>query len=330
MGETDTRRYVVNGIPVGHPVRTEQVRIPMDDDVDPRRHALPPRRPRRRSLAGRPRVDPVPQGRLDPVARLAAPRGVRRGRLRQLPPRRPGDREQRGDRRGRVHRAGDRRQPRRDRLAGDTAVEHRDGRHVRDQLGRLLRAAGGDAPAAGAPGDRPGLLQPRPLPRGRPLVGRRPPRRRERLLARRDGRRECAAARPRALWPGLAGGVAASARRHAAVAAGVAPPPAPRRALDPRLRDRGLGLDRGGRPRPRRPQRLVSRQRPGDGGERPGARPRDSRPVGARLAARRGARADDRRRRAHDPLVGPLAQGRAQRGGGGAGARRPRRGARTG
>ena len=33
MGETDTRRYVVNGIPVGHPVRTEQVRIPMDDDV---------------------------------------------------------------------------------------------------------------------------------------------------------------------------------------------------------------------------------------------------------------------------------------------------------
>ena len=33
MGETAARRYVVNGSPVGHPVRLEQVRIPMDDGV---------------------------------------------------------------------------------------------------------------------------------------------------------------------------------------------------------------------------------------------------------------------------------------------------------
>jgi putative CocE/NonD family hydrolase len=33
MGETQARRYVVNGSPVGHPVRTEHVRIPMDDGV---------------------------------------------------------------------------------------------------------------------------------------------------------------------------------------------------------------------------------------------------------------------------------------------------------
>ena len=47
-----------------------------------------------------------------------------------------------------------------DRLAGGPAVEHRRGRHVRDQLGRLLGPAGGDAPAAGTAGDHPGLLQP--------------------------------------------------------------------------------------------------------------------------------------------------------------------------
>ena len=41
--------------------------------------------------------------------------------------------------------------------------------------------------------------------------------------------------------------------------------------------------------------------------------PRDPGPVGPRLAARRGAGADDRRRGPHDPLVGPLAQGRAER-----------------
>ena len=34
MGGTATRRYVVNGRPVGAPVRTEHVRIPMDDGVD--------------------------------------------------------------------------------------------------------------------------------------------------------------------------------------------------------------------------------------------------------------------------------------------------------
>lgn len=33
MGETAARRYVVEGRPVGHPVRVEQVRIPMDDGV---------------------------------------------------------------------------------------------------------------------------------------------------------------------------------------------------------------------------------------------------------------------------------------------------------
>ena len=47
----------------------------------------------------RPGVDPVPQGRLDAVARLAAPRRVRRGRLRELPARRARHRQLRGHRR---------------------------------------------------------------------------------------------------------------------------------------------------------------------------------------------------------------------------------------
>ncbi len=34
MGGTERRRYVVDGRPVGHPVRLEHVRIPMDDGVD--------------------------------------------------------------------------------------------------------------------------------------------------------------------------------------------------------------------------------------------------------------------------------------------------------
>ena len=34
MGDSRTRRYVVGGRPVGHPVRTEQVRIAMADGID--------------------------------------------------------------------------------------------------------------------------------------------------------------------------------------------------------------------------------------------------------------------------------------------------------
>ena len=157
------------------------------------------------------------------------------------------------------------------------ALERRDGRHVRDQLGRLLGAAGRDAPAAGPEGDHPGLLQPRPLPRRRPLVGRHPPHRGERLLAGRDGRRERPAARPRALRAGLARGVAAAPRRRR--------PQWPFSSLRHQRRDdhwrHGSAIEDwgsieaavlalgglGG---------LVPRQRPRGRGQRPGARPAGS------------------------------------------------------
>ena len=144
-------------------------------------------------------------------------------------------------------------------------------------------------------------------------MGRHPAHRGERLLAGGDGRRERPAARPGALRPRLARGVAPTPRRHAPVADELAPPPAPRCPLAARVGDRGLGLHRGRDPRSRGPERLVSRQRPGRRGQRSGARARNPGPLGSRLAARRCPGTDDRRGGPHDPLVGPLAQGRAER-----------------
>ena len=107
------------------------------------------------------------------IARLAAPRRVRRGRLRQLPARRARHGQLRGHRGRRVPRARGPRQPGGHRLAGDAGLEHRQGGHVRDQLGWLLGPPGRRPAAAGAAGDRPGPLQPRPLQPRRPLRRRR-------------------------------------------------------------------------------------------------------------------------------------------------------------
>ena len=69
--------------------------------------------------------------------------------------------------------AGAGRRARGDRLARGAALVQRRGRHDGNLLGRLQRAAGRRAPAAGAEGDHHRLLDRRPLRRRRPLHGRR-------------------------------------------------------------------------------------------------------------------------------------------------------------
>ena len=110
----------------------------------------------------------------------------------------------------RVQPAGAGRRARGHRLAGGPAVVHGRGRHDRHLVGRLQRAAGRGAPAAGAQGDRHAVLDRRSLSRRRALHGRRQAQRRLRL----GGlllRRHVPSARSRAGRRALAGDVARAA-----------------------------------------------------------------------------------------------------------------------
>ena len=124
--------------------------------------------------AGDPRVSALPQARRHGRARRADPSLPRRPRLRLRAGRHARQRRFRRPDGGRVHPAGAGRRARGDRLARGAALVHRRGRHDGHQLGRLQRAPGRRAPAAGAEGDHHAVLDRRPLRRRHPLHGRLP------------------------------------------------------------------------------------------------------------------------------------------------------------
>ena len=101
-------------------------------------------------------------------------------------------------------------------------VVHRQGRHVRNVVGRLQLAAGRDGAPAGAARDRPDLRDRRPLHRRRPLHGRNPEGDRPRRLRALHRRLQRPAPRPCGLRRRLARGVAPPHRRDRAVAPALA------------------------------------------------------------------------------------------------------------
>ena len=191
-----------------------------------------------------------------------------------------------------------------DRRAG---VVYRGGRHDRHLLERVQRAAGGRPPSARAEGDRHAVLHRRPLCRRCAL------RRRLRGLGHAavgvvDARVERVAARPGHRRRALAGDVARAVGGGAPVHRALARPSAPRRLLEAGLGVRGLRENRGRRLRRRRLVGWLHERHPaaprGPARTAQGA----DRAVGARLAAGRPARADDRVPAGDAALVRPLAR----------------------
>ena len=133
--------------------------------------------------------------------------------------------------------------------------------HVRHLLGRLQRAPGGGARAAGAQGRDHALLDRRPLRRRRALPRRRGARARDALVGRVDAVLQRDRPRPRGGRAGLARRLARADRQRRAVRVRVASPPAPRRLLEAGLGVRGLRRDRVPGVRDRRLGRRLLRGR---------------------------------------------------------------------
>ena len=206
-----------------------------------------------------------------------------------------------------------RRRRRGDRLAGAPAVVQRRGRHVRHLVGRLQRAAGRRAPAAGAEGDRHALLDRRPLRRRRALHGRRQAQRRlrlgELLLLRHD------AIRPIPRWSASAGATMWLERLEELplfLENWLRPParatPTGSTARCARTTARSSARcwrSAAGPTATPTPSRACCEPR--------GAAPGPDRAVGARLSALRQARAADRLPAGDAAVVGPLAEGHRHR-----------------
>ena len=239
----DPLMRVVSDLP--RPVRRiDHVWIPLADGTRLGARIWLPGGRRGRSRAGDPRVHPLPQGRRHGAARLAAPRVLRRPRVR---------RAARGPaRQRRVRRPAPRRVPaaraggraRGAPLDRGPAVVHGRRGHVRHLLGRLQRPPGGGARAARAEGGDHALLDRRPLRRRRALPRRRGARARDALVGRVDAVLQRDRPRPRGGRSGLARRLARADRRRGALRVRVAAPPAPRRVLEAGLGLRGLRRDR--------------------------------------------------------------------------------------
>src|SRR6476659_364148 len=123
----------------------------------------------RRARACDPRIPALPAERRDAGGRPPADDLVRRARLWLRPRRHPRHGQLGRDHRGRILRAGATRRARGDRLAGRAALVRRAGRHGRDVVERIQRAAARGAHAAGARRGDQHLRERRSLRRRRPL-----------------------------------------------------------------------------------------------------------------------------------------------------------------
>ena len=193
------------------------------------------------------------------------------------------------------------------------ALVHRRRRHVRHLVGRLQRAAGGGARAAPAEGRDQPLLDGRPLRRRRPLPRRLGARTGDALVGRVDAVVQRDPARPGRRRAGVARDVAGAHRRRRSLRARVASPPAPRRLLEAGLCVRGpLGDHVPGLRHRRVGGRILGGGVPAGGGPRR-ALEGSARPVVACLPRGGGARPRYRLPPGVPALVGPVAEGSADR-----------------
>ena len=186
-------------------------------------------------------------------------------------------------------------------------------RHDRRLVGRVQQPAGRGPPAAGAEGHRDVLRERRPLRRRRALPRRLRPRHGHAAVGHLHAGLQRQAARPGQRRRGVAGALAAPARRDAAVHRAVARPPAPRRLLAARLGVRGLRRHRLSGPGRRRLGGRLHRRGAAAARAPAGAAPRDHRPVGPRRRGRRRRRARTSGCCRSCALVRPLAARRRQR-----------------
>ena len=263
--------------------------------------------------AGDPRGHPVSPRRRHGRARRRHPPVLRRARLRRRPARPARQRRVRRHPHRRVCRPGTEGPARGHRLDRRAALVRRQRRDDGHFVGRLQQPPVGRPPSTGSEGHHHAHVDGRPLRRRRPLQGRLRARHRPAPLEQLHAALAMPAAPRGRRRRAVARDVARAPRGQPALGAPLARAPAPRRLLEARLRVRGLRRDRGPRVRDRWLDRRLHQFRPPPARRSQGTAQGVDRALAARLPARRGARARGRLPAGGAALVGPLAQGRAER-----------------